>query len=55
MPCRESGDIVIDTQTDLKHKGEQKRGELIVKFNILFPKKILSHHRENMLKALAMN
>lgn len=55
MPCKESGDIVIDTQTNLKHKDEQKRGDLIIKFNIVFPKKILTHHREQMLKALAMN
>lgn len=55
MPFKERGDVVIDTQTVLKPKSEQKRGDLIVKFNILFPKKILMHNRQTMLEALAAN
>jgi DnaJ-class molecular chaperone len=45
MPCIESGDIVIDTKKLLKSKHHQQRGNLIVKFNITFPQKILAHHR----------
>lgn len=51
----ETGDIVMDTQTQLKPKQAQERGNLIIKFNIVFPRKILTHHREAMIEALSMN
>jgi DnaJ-class molecular chaperone len=55
MPSIESGDIVIDTKKFLISKHHQQRGDLVIKFNITFPQKILTHHREAMLKALALN
>jgi DnaJ-class molecular chaperone len=33
----------------------KERGNLIVKFNITFPPKILAHHRAAMIEALATN
>jgi DnaJ-class molecular chaperone len=53
MARHETGDIVMDTYNILKD--EQGRGDLVIKFNIVFPKKILSHHREAMVEALQMN
>ena len=55
MPCKETGDIVVDTQTVLKTQGEQPRGDLRVRFNIVFPQKILAHHRQSLLDALELN
>lgn len=55
MPYAETGDIVMDTQTLLKPKSQQPSGDLIVKFNITFPRQILPQHREAMVEALQMN
>lgn len=58
MPCAETGDIVMDTKTALnicEDKAKPPRGNLLIKFNIVFPKKILTHHRAAMLAALEAN
>jgi DnaJ-class molecular chaperone len=55
MPCAPSGDIVADTTTLLEKKLVQQRGNLVVKFNIEFPKRILTEHRQAMIAALKDN
>ena len=55
MPISVSGDSVVDTKTQLIHHSQRQKGDLIVKFNIVFPKRILSHHKEEMLTALRCN
>lgn len=55
MPLAETGDIIADTKTQLKPAKEQSRGDLIIRFNIEFPAKILMQHRNTMLEALAAN
>ena len=55
MPRGQTGDVVMDTITQLQKKTVQERGDLIVKFNIVFPKRILTEHRLEMLAALREN
>ena len=55
MPANQSGNLVVDLNEQLKPLETRKRGDLIVKFNIQFPTKILNHHRENILQALHAN
>ena len=45
MPCGPTGDIVRDITTQLKKRGDQEKGDLFIKFNIEFPKRILHEHR----------
>jgi len=48
----------MDTKTALnicEDKAKPPRGNLLIKFNIVFPKKILTHHRAAMLAALEAN
>ena len=55
MPLAQTGDIVVDTTTQLKPLDDQPKGDLVVKFNILFPKRILNEHRQAMIQALTEN
>ena len=55
MPISETGDAVADTKTQLIHHSKRQKGDLVVKFNIVFPTRILSHHKETMLGALRCN
>ena len=55
MPHAEEGDNVKDTQTQLMHHTTRPKGDLIVKFNITFPKRITTLNRETMLEALRSN
>ena len=55
MPCSQTGDIVIDTTNGLQIQSAQSRGDLVVKFNIMFPKRILAEHRAAMIDALREN
>lgn len=48
-------DIVIDTKNALQPKTQQPRGDLVIKFNITFPPKIMRCHRDDMVEALQMN
>ena len=52
MPVSVSGDAVADTKTQLTHHSQRQKGDLVVKFNIVFPKRILVNHKEAMLAAL---
>jgi len=55
MPNAEEGDNVKDTQTQLMHHSTRPKGDLVVKFNITFPKRIGTLNRETMLEALRSN
>lgn len=55
MPCGQTGDVVVDTITQLQKKQDQEKGDLVVRFNILFPKRILTEHRQEMIAALQEN
>lgn len=52
MPAQLTGNFVVDAQESLQSKQECKKGNLIVRYNIAFPKKILNHHKETILAAL---
>ena len=52
MPVQLSGCFVADASAQLQTKETQKRGNLIVKYNIAFPRKILNHHKQTILEAL---
>jgi len=53
MPAQLTGNFVVDAKEQLQGSQERKRGNLIVKYNIAFPKKILNHHKETILAALS--
>jgi len=55
MPCELSGDIVTDTATQLQKESNRPRGDLIVKFNIVFPKKVNHEQRQEIVAALKAN
>ena len=55
MPTAEEGDNVKDTKVQLMHHSTRPKGDLIVKFNITFPKRITMQNRETMLEALRAN
>ena len=55
MPRARSGDVVIDTTTQLLPAADQPKGDLIVKFNIVFPKRILNPNRQAIIEALRAN
>lgn len=52
MPNAGVNDFVIDAETSLLPVSQMPKGNLKIKFDIHFPKKILSHHRDTILKAL---
>lgn len=45
MPFQLTGNFVSDAKEQLQIAGARKRGNLIVRYNIAFPKKILNHHK----------
>lgn len=45
MPAAEEGDSVKDTQTQLMHHSTRPKGDLVVKFNIIFPARITTENR----------
>ncbi len=53
MPLAPTGEIVIDTQESIKTVTQRQKGNLVVRFNVKFPQKILSHHKQTILDALA--
>lgn len=55
MPKGVTGDIVADTATQLMPQSERPRGDLVVCFNIVFPKKILCENRQEIIQALRAN
>lgn len=55
MPTAEEGDNVADTKTQLMHHSTRPKGDLVVKFNIIFPQRITSEIRTVMLEALRSN
>ena len=40
MPCAPTGNVIADTTTQLKDAASTPKGDLIVKFNIEFPKRV---------------
>ena len=55
MPCAEEGDSVKDTKIQLMHHSTRPKGDLVVKFNIVFPTRITTENRNTMLEALRSN
>ena len=55
MPCALTGDIVADTTNALQMEADRPRGDLIVKFNIVFPKRIQYECRQEIIAALQAN
>lgn len=53
MPASATGNFVMDCKEQLVPMGDRKKGNLIVKYHIDFPKKVLAHHREALLACLA--
>jgi DnaJ-class molecular chaperone len=52
MPAQPVGNVLADTLCELKG-ADGPRGDLIVRYNIAFPKKILNHHKDSIMQALA--
>lgn len=52
MPAQLTGNFVCDAKEQLQATADRKRGNLHVKYNIAFPKKILNHHKQSILEAL---
>ena len=55
MPRAVTGDIVVDTTTQQMADAERPRGDLIVRFNVVFPKKVLYENRQEIIAALRNN
>lgn len=55
MPKALTGDIVVDTTTQLQVEADRPRGDLIVKFNIIFPNRVQHEHRQEIVAALRAN
>lgn len=53
MPASATGNFVMDCKEQLQPLNDRKKGDLFVKYNIEFPKKVLSHHKEALLACLA--
>ena len=45
MPRAMTGDIIVDTTTQQMPQAQQPRGDLIVRFNIIFPKRVVHENR----------
>ena len=52
MPLVQTGEVVIDAQNTLNSAADMPKGNMIIRFNIKFPKKILPHNIETILDAL---
>ena len=52
MPRALTGDIVADTTTALQAEADRPKGDLIVKFNIIFPKQVYHEQRQEIISAL---
>ena len=52
MPANHTGNFVVDTTEQLVPLVHRRKGDLVVRYNIEFPAKILNHHRETILAAL---
>lgn len=55
MPRGLSGDVVADTTMQLQLAADRPRGDLLCKFNIVFPKKIQHAQRQEIISALRAN
>jgi len=55
MPRALTGDVVNDTTTQLQVAADRPRGDLIVKFNIVFPKRVQYEHKQEIIEALRAN
>ena len=55
MPKALTGDIVVDTTTQLQVEADRPSGDLIVKFNIIFPNRVQHEHRQEIVAALRAN
>jgi len=55
MPRAVTGDIVADTMTQQMPEAERPRGDLIVRFNVIFPKKVMHENRQDIIAALRAN
>lgn len=53
MPAQATGNFVVDCKEQLLPMSDRKKGNLIVKYQIMFPNKVLPHHRDAMLALLA--
>lgn len=55
MPRAVTGDIVTDTTTQQMPDAQRPRGDLIVHFNVVFPKRVAHDHRQEIISALLAN
>lgn len=55
MPRELTGDIVRDTTTQLMLEADRPKGDLIVKFNIEFPKRVTHAQKQTIINALRAN
>ena len=55
MPRELTGNPVDDTTTQLQLESDRPKGDLIVRFNIVFPKKVLHENRQEIIAALQAN
>lgn len=55
MPASFTGNFYADTVEQLQASKDRKKGNLIVRYNLQFPKKILNQHKQTILQALACN
>lgn len=52
MPLGRTGEVVIDAQETLNSVADMPKGNMIIRFNIKFPRKILAHNIATILDAL---
>ena len=52
MPLAQTGEVVIDTQEQLNPVADMPKGNMIIRFNVKFPRKILPHNIQTILDAL---
>ena len=55
MPKAVTGDIVADTTTQTLPEAQQPKGDLIVRFNVVFPQRIMMENRQEIIAALREN
>ena len=55
MPNAQSGDVFIDAKAGLTAVCNQAKGDLRIEFDIAFPERIITEHKQTILTALASN
>lgn len=52
MPIAYPNEIVVEAEESLKPESERPRGNLVLRFNIKFPRKILAQNKQRLVELL---